>query len=505
MKHRIQRGALVLLMLVMTFALAVTASAAGADEVKVQLDGQMLTFSDAAPVIQNGRTMIPMRAVFEALGAEVSYDDATKTVTAVRDDTTVTMVIGQNTVQVQEGEDSRSFTMDVVPNVDPVSGRTYVPVRFAAEALGCNVGWDEDDRTVLIVDVESVVANAGPFTLMDRLMTAEQPAAPEGNQALNGSFHANIAITDPSLGGNLTMPMSGTFTALGNAAAVEMDMNMTMDLSGVPGADQLGEMANMFKDMKFGTIVDVEKGVYYLNPGVLGDLIFGMSLQSTNGTEGIVPSGLNGAWLKLDMNALMDLIDMDMSDLTSEELMQDPSVAGILAETLRMIPLTDKDEDWAAIQVIMDVFSALLSDKSFVREGDSYVCNYAMTAPVDGQSMAINYKLTLAMTGEEVTGISLTASAEQGSDKVSIDVSNSSDTAHVDMSMAAEGVSLSIKMDVTETAMNMDINMNAEGVSMDYHLEGTVTATDKAPATQPPADAQIIDLNELIGAVPFAA
>lgn len=504
MKHRIQRGALVLLMLVMTFALAVTASAAGTDVIGVQLDGQMLTFSDASPVIQNGRTMIPMRAVFEALGAEVSYDDVTKTVTAVRDDTTVTMVIGQNTVQVQEGEDSRSFTMDVVPNVDPVSGRTYVPVRFAAEALGCNVGWDEDDRTVLIVDVEAVVANAGPFTLMDRLMTAEQPAAPEGNQAIEGAFNASISVDD-STTGKMELPMSGAFTALGNASAVEMDMNMAMDLSGVPGAEELGELAEMFKDMKFGIIVDAENGVYYLNPGVLGDLIFGMNLQSTDGTEGAVPSGLNGTWLKLDMNALMDLIDMDMSDLTSEELMQNPTMAGILAETLRMIPLTDKDEDWAAIQMMMDIFGGLMSDKAFVKEGDNYVCNYAMTAPVDGQSMAVNYKLTLAMTGEEVTGVSLTASVEQGSDKVSIDVSGDSKTAHVDMSMAAEGVSLSLKMDVTETAMNMDMNMSAEGVAMDYHLEGTITATDKAPATQPPADAQVIDLNELLSSMVSAA
>lgn len=513
MKHMLRRSFLLLAM-VMSFALAVTASAVGTDEIGVQLNGQMLAFSDAAPMIQNGRTMIPMRAVFEALGAEVSYDDASRTVTATREGVTVIMVIGQNTVQVQEGSESHSFTMDVAPSVDPVSGRTYVPVRFAAEALGCNVGWDAGERTVLIVDVDAVVAQAGPFTLMDRAMRMEKAAAPEGNQALDGSFHANIAITDPNLG-NLSMPMSGTFTALGNASAVEMDMKMSMDLSGMQEAAGMDEaLAAMLKDMQFGMIMDVETGVYYLRPGTLADLLLGVNLQSTNGTEGTILSGLNGAWFKLDVNALMEQMSemmaqagMDLSELTSGEAIQDISVADMLAMILSQIPLTDKDEDWASIQMMMDMFSALLSDNAFVKEGDNYVCNYALTAPVQGQSVSVSYKLTLAMTGEDVTGIALTAHVEQGSDKISIDVSGDSKTAHVDMSINSEGVSMSVKVDSTETAINLDMNIDAEEtVSMDYHLEGTVTSTGEAPATQPPADAQIFDLNELLfGAMPIAA
>lgn len=506
MKHRIQRGALVLLMLVMTFALAVTASAAGTDEVKVQLDGQMLAFSDAAPVIQNGRTMIPMRAVFEALGAEVSYDGATRTVTAVREDTTVTMVIGQNTVQVQEGETSRSFTMDVTPSVDPVSGRTYVPVRFAAEALGCNVGWDADDRTVLIVDVDSVVMLAGPFTLMDRAMRMEKAPA-EGSQLLEGSLSANISVADPNLG-SVSVPVSGSFTAVGNSSAVEMDMKMSLDMSSIQEAAGIDDAtAAILKDLQFDMIADAETGVYYMRLGTLMDLLLGMNLQGTGGMEGTNLSGLKDTWFKLDVNAMMEQFGAGLPDLDSAELMQNPSVGGILTETLRMIPLTDKDEDWNAIQAVTNMFSALLSDKAFVKEGDNYVCTYALTMPVDSQSMAINYKLTLAMTGEEVTGIALTASLEMGTDKVSVDVSGDSKTAHVDMSLIAGDVSMTVKVDSTESAINMDMSLNAEEmVSMDYHLEGTVTATDKTPATQPPADAQVIDMNGQIFAVmPIAA
>ena len=68
-------------------------AAEGDAGISVQLDGQTLTFSDAAPEARDGRTFLPVRAVFEAMGAQVSYDAASGAVTAVRDGTTVTMTL----------------------------------------------------------------------------------------------------------------------------------------------------------------------------------------------------------------------------------------------------------------------------------------------------------------------------------------------------------------------------------------------------------------------------
>ncbi len=65
-------------------------AAEGDAGISVQLDGQTLTFSDAAPEARDGRTFLPVRAVFEAMGAQVSYDAASGAVTAVRDGTTAT-------------------------------------------------------------------------------------------------------------------------------------------------------------------------------------------------------------------------------------------------------------------------------------------------------------------------------------------------------------------------------------------------------------------------------
>jgi hypothetical protein len=65
----------------------------------VQLDGRQLYF-DVPPVIDNGRTLVPLRVIFEAMGATVAWDDATKTVTAIKGNTTVILKLGSTTPKV---------------------------------------------------------------------------------------------------------------------------------------------------------------------------------------------------------------------------------------------------------------------------------------------------------------------------------------------------------------------------------------------------------------------
>ena len=88
---------------------------------------------DAAPMIQNDRTFVPFRALAEAFGAEVAYDEATQAVTAKLNGTEIVMTIGSATYTVNGAEK----TMDVAPFIN--GSRTMVPVRFAAEAFGIKV------------------------------------------------------------------------------------------------------------------------------------------------------------------------------------------------------------------------------------------------------------------------------------------------------------------------------------------------------------------------------
>ncbi len=98
------------------------------------------------PVIVNDRTLVPLRAIFEKMGAEVVWDDATKTVTATREDTTVSLTIGSDQLMVN-GE---AVTIDVPAQI--INDRTMIPVRAIAESFGCEVNWNQKAKRVAITE-----------------------------------------------------------------------------------------------------------------------------------------------------------------------------------------------------------------------------------------------------------------------------------------------------------------------------------------------------------------
>lgn len=100
--------------------------------------------SDTAPMIVNNRTMVPMRVIFEALGAEVDYDGAAKKVTAQKDNSVIEFAIGSGIMTVN-GEEKKLDSPAFINN-----NRTLVPVRACAEALLCDVEWYEKARIVKI-------------------------------------------------------------------------------------------------------------------------------------------------------------------------------------------------------------------------------------------------------------------------------------------------------------------------------------------------------------------
>ena len=97
------------------------------------VNNQVITMEDAAPYVAKDRTFVPFRALGEAIGADVVWDNDARTVTYTLGKTEVVMTIGETTYTVN-GEEK---TMDVAPEI--TGERTYVPVRFVGEALGFKV------------------------------------------------------------------------------------------------------------------------------------------------------------------------------------------------------------------------------------------------------------------------------------------------------------------------------------------------------------------------------
>ena len=118
-------------------------------EITVALGGTELNF-DVEPYVNDSyRTMVEVRGISEALGADITWDQETQTVTIVMNDMVLKLVIGQATYTIN-GESSAMDTESVV-----INGRTMVPVRFVSEALGMNVGWNASEKKVTITKAES--------------------------------------------------------------------------------------------------------------------------------------------------------------------------------------------------------------------------------------------------------------------------------------------------------------------------------------------------------------
>ncbi len=109
----------------------------------ITLDGTPLTF-DVQPVIENGRILVPMAAIFRAMGATVTWDSVTQTVTALRGTTAVVLPINSYTPTVN----GTVWKLDVPAKI--VGNRTLAPLRFVGEALGGTVSWDGNNFRAII-------------------------------------------------------------------------------------------------------------------------------------------------------------------------------------------------------------------------------------------------------------------------------------------------------------------------------------------------------------------
>lgn len=121
-----------------------------------------------APQIENGRTLVPIREIFEALGAKLDWQGQTKTITASKKNITVKLVVGEKTALVN----GNSVTLDVPAKIK--NGKTLVPLRFIGEAFNCNVKWDAASKTVT---VDQFAGHSGELKISGS--TSVQPLAQE--------------------------------------------------------------------------------------------------------------------------------------------------------------------------------------------------------------------------------------------------------------------------------------------------------------------------------------
>jgi hypothetical protein len=111
--------------------------------IRIKIDGKTLDF-DVLPMILQGRTLVPLRTIFEKLGIGLQWDSKTMTVTGIKEGIEITLPIDRRYALVN----GHRVELDVPAMI--VSGRTLVPVRFIVESTGAEVAWDSVNQVVNI-------------------------------------------------------------------------------------------------------------------------------------------------------------------------------------------------------------------------------------------------------------------------------------------------------------------------------------------------------------------
>lgn len=146
------------LLLVLSTAVAAAGIAASVSAEDAAVDASAINLvvsgnaieCDQAPVIVEGRTLIPLRAVAESVGAEIEWLPETKTVHIGNALFDAKLIIGSNELEITNNLTNTTETKEIDVPAQIMNGRTMVPVRVIAENFGLDVDWDQDTRTVSI-------------------------------------------------------------------------------------------------------------------------------------------------------------------------------------------------------------------------------------------------------------------------------------------------------------------------------------------------------------------
>ena len=112
--------------------------------INVSIDGQLVNFTDQTPIIVNGRTLVPVRDVFETLGFDVDWDETARAAVLMNEDYHVVITIGMRMFMIN----GVMRTLDVPAQL--IGGRTMLPIRAVLESVGYYVGWNGRTQTVIV-------------------------------------------------------------------------------------------------------------------------------------------------------------------------------------------------------------------------------------------------------------------------------------------------------------------------------------------------------------------
>ena len=452
-------------------------------QIGVMVNGAYIQFPDAVPEISNSRTMIPVRALMETLGAEVSYQD--RVVTLALDGYAYEFTIGSTTVTVTPtaGNDKDTpkpddIIMDCAPYIK--GGRTYVPIRFISEALGYEVGWDGDFQTAVLLDRAALAAEIDKdFTILNKVQ-ANQGVVMEEGKNYQADVKGNLTVTAfDTINGNKTYTADLTAKQIFNTEAanaqvsLKLSDNVKEDLvkllisANAPEGDaaavneQVGLLLDGLEDME---IILTRKGLGWFRMASLDKL-----------------AGVDNVWLGLDLGAELG----EMAFAQTGEATIGSALTGVLDEN-SVISVV-------ALDYTVEMMAVLYGDDAFTTTGGVST----RTIGVD-DLMALYEDLGLSADDLEEAK----AAFKEYQITMKVDSKGGVDmTCTVETAAQAGVPAMKLTMDAKQAGGNATLNMSLHVANL---CEGKLTLTQtwgtttQTPEDQPPEGSTVVDAGALL-------
>ena len=455
--------------------------AAQAKTVGVIVDGERVAFSDAAPELRSGKTMVPLKALAEAMGGQVTPVSGTLLCT-------FDGVDGQEDMEISVRLDDSSYYKN---------GYTYVPVRDIAEPLGYDVFWDSGEQAAVLIDRQAVINQIDQqFTILNGALTQlQQGQDPDKNYRTQVDYVLSVDALDEISGERTQVDITLSAETITSADAIELELHA--DLSDL-GDLILGDMA------KNGYITDLQaaavgkaledltlEGRYDLTTG---ELYFRLpALAQLNELTGWTAS--SDDWFHLTLPAMSSLEDLGGAWLDMLGISQD------LMEQIQSGELN-------SIGGIIYLYSTLFSETPSQITGNAEMAGQVMAqlfGDANFQTSGTTRKLHIgteeleALLGQEglleqmfkTLGLDLTVH-EDGSLSIALELAFQEayldgDSASVEGNMELSGDKVEL-----EVALHLSDLINAQ-----YNLTETIQETTDQPQTTPPAGANVVELGSL--------
>lgn len=438
-----------------------------AGQVNVLLGDRCIAFTDAVPEVKNGRTMVPLRAALEAMGARIEFDQATKTAIVTGEKASFTHVVGSDVITRADGS---TVKMDVHSYVTP-SNRTMVPVRFFSQVLGYDVFWDNGYRMAFLLDEETFAEKVDSrLTILNGYLAGNAKRFDASkNYKEDVTLSGTVKVID-SIKGDRSYPYSGKASVL--LGKDGMSMSLSADLGDL--AELLEGLGGKLPEAYRALTVKPELEAIFSDKLYFRSPLLDAAMAKVDGTQAV-----SGAWYATD--AVMSFPDLYESMYGSGD---GRTVGHILYAMMKQGDANGFFESWSDKTSLASGVVGMLGDETFTKSGSGYKWHFG--------------KEELAMLLAEATPGFI---ADSGIDELSIDMTLRSDGGVELKYTAAMNAKEEAAFRIDYTLTGNSSRMTVKGAiqlrnvcDVSFAAAVSVRTTSEKPLAAPPAGATIITL-----------